>query len=368
MVKRVICLACTASALSAAALASPPDVYREYARAKASSGQPFQALPATAEFVGAYLSDPASPYSALVEHPTDTNELWWFEFADAVASGDQDPANAALTALQRATGLTKARPGIDVVVDMEHTRLYRGREAAANAIKAGIDPDIFWKAWDFNPRISAAAAQATALQFLRERMASVPRSQWEQRGIRADVLHRYLVATQAADVMEDDDRYLGAVLSYAMAQGDPSPSGLPAIYRVARLGAAYSDARGYFGSPLCVDGIRPAPGMPTQLSDALADDRPLCFTAATDRAVQAWFRNQVRLDASGERIHESHHDGWRRLAYWIGSVLAFADFASFLEGANALVADELAESGVIDASEADGATERLRQLTCGVKP
>lgn len=368
MFKRIIHLACAATLVPATASASPPDVYREYAMAKGGSGQASLALPGTAEFLAAYLDEPTSAYSTLVDRPNDLNEVWWFNFADVVAPGTEDPRQAALAALQLATGLTKARPGVDVQVGDDHADRYRGREAAANAIKAGVDSDIFWKACDFNPRISAAAAQATALQFLRERSQSVPQSQWEERGIRADVLYRYLAATSAAEVTEDDDRYLGEVLSYALAQGEPSPTGLPAVFRVARLGAAYSDARGYYGRRLCVEGAAPDPGMPTELAEALANDRPLCFAAATDRAVQAWFRGQVRLDASGERIHENHHEGWHRLAYWLGAVIAFADFAVFLEGTNALVADELAESGVIPADEASSVTERVRQLTCGVRP
>jgi hypothetical protein len=368
MIVRRLGAALLAALLPAAALAAaPPNVYNEYAKARAASrshATPFRGTPA---FLAAYLKDPRSAYSELVEQPDDTNAVWWHDFADAVVPGATNPGAEALAALQQATGLTKARPGIDIAVTDAQAKAYRGREAAAGALKAGIDLGIFWKARDLNGRqITAAAAHAVAMQMIRDSSRATPQAEWEARGIQGDVLQRLLATSRPDTLREDDDRYLGAVLNHAIAQSEVSPTGLPTIYRVARVAAAYADARGYAGPRLCSNGTAPHPVMPTDLVTALEDHRPLCFAAATDRATHAWFRGQRRADIAGLNFNVHHHEGWQRLGHWLGAVLAITDLVTFFEGFNASVAGELVEAGTLEADAAEAAEARHFQLTCGV--
>ena len=368
MIIRLTGAALLAALLPAVALAAaPPNVYSEYAKARAAYGShatPFRDTPA---FLAAYLQDPRSAYSELVDKPDDTNALWWFDFADAVVPGATDPAAAALASLQRATGLTKARPGIDIAVTDAQAAAYHGREAAAGALKAGIDVDIFWKARDLNGgQITAAAGHAVAMQMIRDSSRATPPVEWDARGIQVDVLQRLLATNRPDTLREDDDRYLGAVLNDAIAQNEVSPTGLPTIYRVSRVAAAYADAKGYAGSRLCSNGTAPHPVMPTDLVTALQDHRPLCFVAATDRATHAWFRGQRHADLAGLNFNVHHHEGWQRLGHWLGVVLAITDLATFFEAANASVANELVEAGTLEADAAEAAEARHLQLTCGV--
>lgn len=360
---RSLPLAIAVGLLPFTAIASTPDVIETYVRSRASvetSPERFQDTPA---FLAAFLAQPASPYSELIDTPTDINELWWIDFTSELLGRDGD-SEAALALLQKAAGLTKARPGIDVTVSTEDIATYRGAEAAAAAIKAGIDPDIYGKALDLNhPRITAAAGQAVALQILREHIRRYDADEREARGIRADVFARVMSAPNKYSVREDDDRYLGSLLRMAVEQPYTQGDALPTVYRVARTAASYKDRTGYFGSPLCT-GSGAAQHMPTNYVDALADHRPLCFMAATDRAVHAWFREELRLEASGERIHENHHEGWARLLHWLGAVLTLADMASLLEFTNAAIAGDLVETGALAVEDGEAIAERNSHLIC----
>lgn len=364
MFRRSLSLAVLASLLPAAAAASPPDVMETYTRTRAEVSEPGERIRDTPAFLATYLVRPSSPYSDLVAGPNDLNEIWWGDFTERLLGEGGDPEKA-LAVLQTAAGLTKARPGIDVVVTAEDVARYRGAEAAAGAIKAGIDVDIYNKALDHNdPRVTAAAGEAVALQILREQMARFSADELEARGIRADAFARVMAAPSASVVTEEDDRYLGDVLRQALEQPHTPADGLPTIYRLARTAASYSDRAGYYTSQLC-EGTKPAAHMPMNYADALEYHSPLCFMAATDRGAHAWFREQVRLDAARAWIHENHHTGWSRLVFWLGAILPLADMISLFEFTNALVADDLVEAGGLDASEGEDVIARSNRLVCG---
>jgi hypothetical protein len=359
---------CAGLFLSVAASATSVDVYAEYVKARSSmpSGSADDRFPDTASFLGEFLKDPSSPYSPLAKKPASIRAPWWNDFARRIVPGTPDARDLALGRLQRFMGLTKARPGIEIAGAEEKAAAFNGREAAASAIKASVDADIFWKARDLNGTISAAAAHAVAMQLLRDAMRDSPQDSWEAQGLKADVLQRMLTTDSPDFVSEEDDRYLGDLLAYAIQTRQASSPGVQAVYRVARVAAAYTDAQGYFGEGGFCQNDEPRTDQPTDAT-ALDDHRPLCFIAATDRGVHAWFRGQLRLDTSGARIHENSHNGFERVAYWLGAVLPVVDLVAFVELANAAVADELVEAEAVEASEAEDIRGRAERLACGVR-
>ncbi|WP_369926296.1 hypothetical protein [Xanthomonas sp. NCPPB 2632] len=360
---------------TAAGAASPPatiDAYQVFLGAEIRHKGVDQALAAdTATFAARFLENPSSPYSDLVESPRFTNAIWWPDYVHRVSADGNDDAVGALAALQLQSGFTKGRPGREVHVTPEAQRAYRSREAAANAIKAGIDPDIFWQAFDMNgASITAAAGYALALQLLREQAAAHDPSDYGRRAIKPDVLSRYLRQTHPERLPESDLRYLSDLLRGAIQRRDAPLEGtlaqrLPAAYRLARAAAAYADSKGYYSSRAYCAGDAPAPGQPTG-PEALGFNRPLCFVAATDRGVQAWFRRQLRIEALKLRIHENTHHGFERFVHLLSTVLVLMDMVSFVEIADALVGDELAAEGTIDEDTAERLSDRANRLSCRI--
>lgn len=364
-----------AALLSASATAGATvsvDAYNEYLGARIQRVGVARAItPDTSAFVAQFLATPTSPYSAMIDRPAIVNSLGWWEFLSAMRSKGAQNAESILDTLRLQAGFTKARPGEEVTVSAQAIRAYRGREAAANAIKAGIDPDIFWQARDMSgSAITAAAGYALALQLLRDAATANAPADHARMAIRPDVLSRYLLQTRPQRIAAADLRYLADLLRGAIGNRGAPLQGtlgqrLPAAYRLARVAAAYSDTAGYFSGNGYCTGNSPRSGEPTG-PDALDDNRPLCFIAATDRGALAWFRRQLRLDAAGLRIHENTHHGFRQLANLFGTVLILLDLVSFIETADALVADRLATEGEIDGASAELAAERANRLSCRI--
>ncbi|MGA7440217.1 MAG: hypothetical protein WBW32_19000, partial [Luteibacter sp.] len=253
------------SPLSALAALEHPvtaDIYREMLRMRGTPGAahavPFhEAAQGTVGLLAQMLRDPASPYSELIPAPDFTNEVWWPDLADRVAKGL--PSTATLQSMQWQLGLTKARPGVDVEVTAEQVRAFRGREAAASAVKAGVSIGVFATALDRHyPRISIAAKEAVAVMLLGEQMAAHPRERWEAMDIRGDLHDRYTAGSERLPALSGEDSdYLMDLVTAAIAAGTMSVADgvqqLPAAYRVARVAAAYKDATGYLSDqPLCV--------------------------------------------------------------------------------------------------------------------
>lgn len=367
--------ALVAALLSTSASAEPPpsiDAYGAFLREQIHHVGLSRALDTdTAQFVARFLETPNSPYSALIEQPMFTNTVWWNDYVDTLRPYGLDSADEALATLQWQGGFTKARPGHEVEVSDAAVRAYRGREAAANAIKAGIDPDIFWQARDMSgSAITAAAGYALALQLLREAMAMHDPADYDRAAIQPDVLTRYLRQTRPDRIPERDLRYLSDLLRGAIELRDVPVTGtpaqrLPAAYRLARVAAAYADSKGYYSSRAFCANDAPAPGQPLG-PEALEADRPLCFIAATDRGVHAWFRRQLRIDALKLHIHENTHPGFAHLTHLLGTVLILMDLVSFVEIADALVADRLVVEGGLDDETAALASERADRLLCRI--
>jgi hypothetical protein len=376
--KSLLRLACLAAVFPTAAFAAPSttiDVYRELVRHRSAAVGAERALAYdTRGFVSMFLEEPDSPYSELRDDPPISNELWWYDFVDSLAIHGDNASDTALGMLQWQAGFTKARPGMEVIVDAQAARAFRGREAAANAIKAGVDPDIFLKAWDMNGRMTTVGAgHAIALQLLRDEIRNHAPETYEARGILPDVLRRYLKLDTPQRLTRDDETYLADLLRFAIsdrsftidAQGRRQ---LPAAYRVARVAAAYADAAGYFNPKGYCRGNAPRMGEATG-RDASEYDRPLCFIAATDRAVQAWFLRHMRREAALIRTaHGSVDETSRRVSLWFDTVLLLVDFAGLVEWGESGLVDEMSAEGALTEEDAVFAEERANQLTCRIRP
>jgi hypothetical protein len=368
--KRTCWLALAAALLPAAAAAVPVgsiDVYRELLRFRTKPGHEHTALlgdsaMGTKRLLKNLLEKPHSLYSKPLPDPPFASEPWWQAFSREVAPDAANPSLAALDALRYQFGVTKARPGLDVMVTERDIAAFRSREVAANALKAGVDADIFWKAFEMNgSKTTIAAAEAVAVQMLRDLMYATPKSRWAANAIRGDVHDRYMAQDRPDRLSESDIGYLANIASYALRKGGPTlgyqhgDNQLPIAFRIARVGAAYKDSRGYYASSYCTND-RHDKDLPIG-SSGLGYHAPLCFIDATDRAVLAWFQGESALQASGIRIHENHHEGWSRLGMWIGQIFMYMDFAAFAEVVEAAVADEVVETaearGVFDAAEDD---------------
>jgi hypothetical protein len=367
-------LALAACTLPLSAQATRPltlhdDIHGAMVRAMINAGS-YDALPddrpggRTRHLLAQLLERPGELYSPLVASPGFTNEVWWQGFVGTFDPGLRE--EDVLHGLQRQLGLTKARPGIDVTVTPGDDTVFRGREVAASARKAGIDITIFNKVLDMHaPRVVEAAHDAVALQMLHDDMARVPRGQWAAQGIDAASYERYMAASHADELREDDTRYLASLVATAVrsrgisvnARGEPQ---LPAAFRLARAAAAFKDRGGYYSArPYCVAGTV-HPGRPRDAS-AFNHNQPLCFIDATDRDVVRWFHHEARLEHRGLRIHENTHGTLARTLLIFGLVMPLMDLAAFVEVAEASAARELA------GADADAAGARATGLLCGTR-
>ncbi|HEY4293815.1 hypothetical protein [Luteibacter sp.] len=357
--------------LSSLAADTPPfDAYKALVQFRVQNHGAASAFDATTNPLLSQLQvDTASPYSDLIDQPVMANETWWPVFLESVPSGVVAPGDTIVGMLQWQLGLTKARPNVDVTVSDEDTARYRGHEAAANALKAEVDADIFWKARDLNgSHFAEAAGEAVALQILRDQIARNDAEDYESLAIKPDVLRRYMEQTNPERVDDSGREYLGTILRHAITsrpsfEDGGSRRGLPTIYRVARTAAAYADADGYTRPGGYCSGNQPRPSAPDTWP--IQSGSPLCFVAAHDRAVTAWYRWELR-DEAVRRPPPPEQSGLSKLMHWVGVALLLIDGAAFMETIDAAVADDLAFEGALSDEEAELASRRASRLTCGI--
>jgi hypothetical protein len=308
------------------------------------------------------LADPASPYSATVDEPAFTNDVEWPAIL-AGLPGHLSTASA-VAVLDWDLGLTRARPGHDV----KPREGYRDPFVAASATKADVDADIFWHVLDLTGfRHSArAATYAVAMQILREQVRSTAPERQAMLGIDEAVFRRVMAASYLDQVSHYDMQYLSTLVQHRLIHWQPggrSTSGLralPTVFRVARLAAAYRDAQGYASGFPCKPDATPRDGSAGSGTDG--DERPLCFVAATDRAVHRWYLEESRRQAAS--VPEREHSGMQRLAGLAAAVLALLDLAALVEVVEAVVADDLVTAEWLTPMEADVAAERADLLFC----
>ncbi len=308
------------------------------------------------------LTDPASPYSETVREPDFTNDAEWPEVL-AGLPGNLSTASA-VAVLDWDLGLTRARPGHDV----EPHPGYKDTFVAASATKADVDADIFWHMIDLTGfRHSArAATYAVAMQMLRDQVQATIPERRALLGIDEAVFSRVMKAAYLDQVSTYDMQYLSTLVQHRLIHwqpGERSRSGLralPTVYRVARAAAAYRDAQGYLGSYPCRPDATPVAGRAG--TGVEGDDRPLCFVAATDRAVHRWYIDEAQRQAIW--VPEREHDGMLRLAGFAAAVLTLLDLAPLVEVVEAVAADDLVTAEWLTPVEADMAAERADHLFC----
>jgi hypothetical protein len=317
-----------------------------------------------ATLVRQMLATPASPYSEPVEEPGFTNEVDWAETLDRIPGGPLSSSDA-LTVMRWDLGMTRARPGVDITIKSG----YRDDFAAASAIKADIDPDIFWHVLDLTGYSHSAkgATYAVGLQILRRQLAEeTDADRRATLSIDPDVFARAMRARNIDEVTEYDLNYLSTLVQHRLLHwkvGERASTGLralPVAYRIARVAAAYRDLQGYTTAYPCRRDATPV----ASYSGSDGSDPPLCFVAATDRAVHRWYLDEYRRQA--RRVTPQHESGLARFAGFAGAILALVDIVGMLEIVEAVIADDLLTAEAITSPDAEFAAERADLLSCRI--
>jgi hypothetical protein len=308
------------------------------------------------------LTEPGSPYSATVDEPDFTNDVDWPEVI-AGMPGNLSTASA-IAVLDWDLGLTRARPDRDVTARTG----FKDPFIAASATKADVDADIFWHMVDLTGfrHSTRAATYAVAMQILRGQVQATAPDRRALLGIDEDVYHRVMSAAHLDQVSAYDAEYLSTLVQHRLIHwqvGERASTGmraLPTAFRVARVAAAYRDAQGYTGNFPCSPDA--APVARHAGTGAAGDHRPLCFVAATDRAVHRWYVDESRRQAAS--VPAPGHDGLQRLLGFAGVVFALLDLAPLLGMVEAVAADDLVAAELLTPAEADMAAERASGLFC----
>ncbi|HXP00299.1 MAG TPA: hypothetical protein VN813_07340 [Luteibacter sp.] len=364
------------AAASATATTRPVDpiaaLIREYARAGAS--EEYFLRDSDQVYRHYVLTNPDSPYSdeairALPEPDEPTRR------AMAAASTPDHPVSQRDLHEMKVwdLGLKKARFGYDIHWLSDEFRHLTG---ATGAMKAGVEPDIYKKALARLGRTypAIAANYGLAAQILRSKLASTPRQQWKEHGLREDVLDRFLQARGADELYDYDLHYLIQLLDGAMATwdvGHQSTYGLrelPAIFRVGRLAGAFRDRLPYEHPPC----LSPSGKFdPAHAGQGGVDTRPLCFADATDRAVHGWY--VVTLRAELAAIRNGGTAAMQRVAAplrssrqgWIGIRRdGVMKMASRKEVVEAKIANKLLFAGELSYRDAFEASRHALRLSC----
>ncbi|MDF3980402.1 hypothetical protein P3W24_00105 [Luteibacter sp. PPL201] len=247
------------------------------------------------------MARPDDPYSDPLDDTAWMDTSWWHALTTRLSNEGITSDRVALVTLQHQLGATKARPGREIDLTPDAIERFGNPYTAANARKAGIDADLFERARRRHPtHTTRAAAEAVAVQLIRDRASRASREYHAALNIRDDLVERYL--DDRDDPLSAADRHhLGEVLRHATYAGQPSFNAagerqLPAAYRVARVAAAYADSQGDLRPGGYCKGTEPRRRRISVRAHHLAY-RPLCFVAATDRAVYDWYLKKAAFDS-----------------------------------------------------------------------
>jgi hypothetical protein len=322
------------------------------------------ALPRTRDLLAAILLDPASPYSGTLPSPAFARTAAWQDMVAALPEGLN--GGAALAILAHDLGASKTQPALEIA----GSNAFREPFVAASAAKAGIDPDIFWKAIDLTGyrHSTRAATYGVALQIVRDEAAVTPPSLQRPKGVDLLVLDRVMQASDLGDVRRSDLDYLSVLVQHGIIHWRPAFAPhpghrpLPVPLRIARLAAAYRDAQGYVGGYPCNSDATPHA---TYAGTGNAgDDRPLCFVAATDYGVLRWYRDEVRRQAAW-RPAQTVGDKSGLLALFALLVPLF-DLAALVESTEAVIAEDLVASRAFTHADAMELSEEADLLACRI--
>ncbi|KJV35443.1 hypothetical protein VI08_07715 [Luteibacter yeojuensis] len=315
---------------------------------------PGAATPTSAHYVAQLLPDPASPYSDPIAMPAFTNEVYWAQVVSDMGS----PEPVVLSRLRTELGLGRARPGVDVTPAPG----FRDPFVSAHATRAGLDADIFWRMLDIHGHAHAIrfATQALGMQLLREQALAVEPARHAALGIDTGVFHRVMGARHADEMSDHDLRYLDTLVQHRLLH-PLRGTGLPTVWRIARIAAAFRDARGYLGGSPCRPDATPDPRFAGTLGPG--DTRTPCLVAAHDRAVHSWYVDALREPAPAAT---PAHGAMARLGALVAALLPLLDMFAIAEVIDAAVADDLVSVEAASRADAEAASERAARLTCRI--
>lgn len=279
---------------------SPPagDFYAAWIRAQLQTSAETRYLPSDEALVAVLLLDPSSPYSRRRQETRFGLEgpIWRAALAQVDDAGHPMTSSTARDVLAWDLGLYKALPR-NQRISYEIDRM--PPLARANLVKAGVAHDIYRKALHLigKDHFAIAAQYAVAVQVLHERAALLPEDQREHSGLRASVLRNFMSAGNVHDMVDGDWDYLIRRLQGRLGAWEAGKLNrygqreIATTLRVARVAAAYREEIGYTGPAPCDES-----GTADRAHAALVvtdRSRDLCTTDATDRAVYAWYRQQL---------------------------------------------------------------------------
>lgn len=267
--------------------------------------------------------------------------------------------------LQWDLGFIKARPG-DLLVPYKLTA-YGAEHAGLNAVKAGVEADIFNQALVVfgNPHSTVAAKYAVAAQILRDRIRTTNPDKYAVRNIRPDVLERFMALPTLQALLPYDADYLrtlleGEVERHTVARTNYTGTReIATPFRIARVAAAYRDNQSYLAAPCHPDG-RHREG----IASTDPTTGPMCFVDANDRAVYAWYNQEFRRQAGLIRDREPMGSPTATLLALLVPFGAVMDVLAAAEFVETLAAEDLAVSGELEEDEALAYEDRVEALTC----
>ena len=270
-----------------------------------------------------FLKDPDSPYSELrSDNDWVLNDLAWVSAWDDF----QSYYNASLSnqvaynIITKEAGFTKARPqqfSKEQLNPVRNGARFRDNEpnsVRASVVKAQVDPDIFYKAYQIymyeDDRYSAnihtlISKLALAVQVVRDRSASIPKHKWKINGIRIDVVDRFMNDVFALDDLWDSDKeyllqILNGVINTEIQPYNLSRQYLRAHYRIARLSSAMIDKYGYIDPPCSRDDHALYPTVSYKR----------CYVDMTDRALWDWYVSEYRQAIVPKHYHNAQQQGF----------------------------------------------------------
>ncbi|MDQ0011046.1 hypothetical protein J2T07_003252 [Luteibacter jiangsuensis] len=273
-------------------------------------------------------------------------------------------------------GFTKAHIASETFRMPQELRYVPG---AWSIVKAGIEPDIYAQAIRNQglEHPAMTANYALAAQLLRAKLAATPPSLWKIRGLRHDVLDRFV---GGEFMLAHDFHYLIQFLDGALATWDAGSTSaygfrqLPAPLRLGRIAAAYRQRLPFEHEPCMEDDTHD----PEHAGEGTFDRRPLCFDDATDRAIHVWYAHELvqELAAIHDRANGAPTLAERMAAPlrssrqgWIGipRPSAIAEVTR-IEVVEAKVTGQLLVEGDVSYRDAFGASRRALRLSCGMRP
>lgn len=288
---------------SAGAQSAPPtgDILGRFIVHKARMEGSDLRTPSNATVRSRFLNNAQSSYSRLdLTHARYEGDAWYAARDHMYREGLPMRQADAVLAMAWDLGMTRASEAWEV----PGSSGWEGVDVLARtqAVKAGLDEDIYLQARKLWPRtyVAVTANYAVAAMLLRERLALAhTHDRRVAAGLDDRVLQRFLTATGPQAVSASDAAYLMLILEGEFNRwhaGHLSSQGgrqLPLPFRLARAAAAFRDDLGYLGYSPCV---KDASGLFTSVSGESGASQWPCLVDMTDQDLHVWYRRMYRRE------------------------------------------------------------------------